>query len=149
MIAETIKRVELMKNPEPVKKTEPVKKDEKKYDPDEEFIRLVPSNLKSDIGAFFVLSRSIDPSIKIPNTRSLVSSLQTAMVICGNRTYDGMIETHKMNAVDALMCYSQDNWAAAQEICDSILDDVAFLIYLGYGNVESNSFTIPITRDKK
>lgn len=133
---------------EPTKEVVKRQEEPKRYDPDQEYIKLVPINLKNDIGAFFVLSRSIDPSIKIPNTRSLVSSLQTAMVICGNTTYDKLIESHKMNAVDALMCYSQDNWAGAQEICDSILDDVAFLVYLGYGNIENNAFTIPITRGK-
>jgi hypothetical protein len=112
--------------------------------PDKEFIAKLPSNLKGDIGAFFVLSRSIDPTIKIPSTRSLVSSLQTAMVICGNNRYDNLIEKGKRDAVDALALYVNDNWAAAMEICDTILDDVGFLVYCGYGTMESNSFTIPV-----
>ncbi len=109
----------------------------------------VPDNLKSDIGAFFVLARSIDPKVKIPNTRSLVSSLQTALILSGEQKYDQLIEYCKTRAQTALQCYVEENWAAGQEECDQVLDDIGFLVYSGYGNMESNAFLIPLEKERK
>ena len=112
--------------------------------PDAEFTKKVPPLLKDEIGAYYVQARSRDPSVKIPSTRSLVSSLQTAMVISGEVKYDMLLEWHKNNAIDALGLYAAENWAAAQEICDKILDDVAFLVYAGYGAIEEGSYSLPV-----
>jgi hypothetical protein len=114
--------------------------------PDKQFAAKVPPLLKDEIGAYYVQSRSRDPSVKIPSTRSLVSSLQTAMVICGEKKYDDLLEWHKINAINALSLYASDNWAAAQEECDKILDDVAFLVYAGYGSIEAGSYSLPVIK---
>lgn len=118
--------------------------------PDAGYIELIPPNLKSDIGSFFVLARSIDATVKIPNTRSLVSSLQTAMVLCNNTKYDALIERCKQSCVLAIAAYLDNNWAYGAELCDTVLDDIGFLVYSGYGKMEINSFSLPTQRgDKK
>lgn len=119
----------------------------KKYE--EEFVKKVPPNLKVDIGSFFVGARCIDPTIKISYTRSLVSSLQTAMVLCGNTRYDSLIEWAKTSSTTALALYLKDEWGAGVDLCDVVLDNIGFLVYSGYGTMESNSFTIPTMGGKK
>lgn len=117
--------------------------------PDKAFTSKLPSLLKDEIGSYYVQARSRDPSVKIPSTRSLVSSLQTAMVICGEKKYDLLLEWHKNNAINALSLYASENWAAAQEECDKILDDVAFLVYAGYGSIEAGAYNLPSQKDGK
>jgi len=112
--------------------------------PDAEFVKRLPAMLKDEIGSYYVQARSRDPSIKVPSTRSLVSSLQTAMIINGEDRYDKLLEWHKTNAINALALYAAENWAAAQEECDKILDDVAFLVYAGYGTIADGAYSIPV-----
>jgi hypothetical protein len=47
--------------------------------PDMEFAKKLPSQLREDIGACFSKVLSDDPSVKIPATRSFMAHLQTAM----------------------------------------------------------------------
>lgn len=117
--------------------------------PDLEFINKVPPQLKEDIGAFYILARSTDPKVKIPHTRSLVSSIKAAMIISGCSRYDAILENCERLAVDALALYINDNWAAGTVNCDDVLDDLGCLVYDGWGVMRERPFEIPGKQQEK
>jgi hypothetical protein len=118
--------------------------DDKIDNPDMDKARMLPSQLREDIGATFSRVLSDDPTVKVPATRSFMAQLQTAMILNGEQKYDGIIQVHTLNAIDAVAAYASDNWAAAVEICYKIQADLGFLVYCGYGTSDGKAFSIPV-----
>ena len=117
--------------------------------PDMEYAKKLPAQLREDIGATFSRVLSDDPTVKVPATRSFMAQLQTAMILNGEQKYDDLIKIHTVHAIDAVAAYASDNWAAAVEICYKIQADLGFLVYTGYGTTEGRSFSVPVTRQKE
>lgn len=117
--------------------------------PDAEFARKLPPQLREDIGASFSRVLSDDPSVKVPATRSFMTLLNTAMILNGETKYDDLIKLHTMNAINAVTLYVSENWGAAVEECYKIQADLGFLVYCGYGTSDGKSFSIPVERTEE
>lgn len=117
--------------------------------PDMEFAKKLPSQLREDIGACFSKVLSDDPSVKIPATRSFMAHLQTAMILNGENKYDDLIKYNTKEAIDAVTLYVQENWGAAVEKCYKIQADLGFLVYCGYGTSDGKSFSITVAAPDK
>jgi hypothetical protein len=90
----------------------------------------ITEDMKRDNWAFFVLARSSDPSVMIPNTRKLVSNLIASMTITNEKEFNGVLIRCLNMANDAWVKFSRDSdWGAATQDCETILDQITPLIY--------------------
>ena len=113
----------------------------------------LPDQLKGDNWALYVLSRSNDPSVMVPNTRKLVSNLIISSKLLNDQTYDNLIAECLRDANEAWTKYTSNldekgeeiiGWAVAVQDCEKIIDKVGVLIYNeDWAIMKSDSFVIP------
>jgi len=110
----------------------------------------IPEQMKRDNWTFYVLSRSNDPSVMIPNTRKLVSNLIQATKILDPETPGlpqiimDLSECLKI-ANDAWYSYSEEkNWGIAMQDCERVLDKIGYLLYdENWAIMQKDSFVVP------
>lgn len=99
----------------------------------------IPETLKSDNWQLYVLSRSNDPSVQVPNTRKLLSNLVTsAKIMYGVRKIEDIPDKDLVCDIiqsiatvnDAWYEYSEEhNWGYAAAECEKVLDRIGDLLY--------------------
>ena len=107
--------------PEPVVLPEPPSQ----YNP-------LPEQMKRDNWQLFVLARSNDPSVIVPNTRKLVSNLVLSAKIRRDFRYNALIIDCIKKSSDAWYCYSNDgdkDWGYAVQLCEEVIDKIGQLCY--------------------
>ena len=99
----------------------------------------LPDQVKHDNWQLYVLSRSNDPTVMIPNTRKLLSNLvNSAKIIYGVRDI-GKIPDRDL-ARDLIECvtivnnawyeYAENkDWGFAMQECEKVLDKIGDLLY--------------------
>ena len=113
---------------------------------------LLPDQVKHDNWQLYVLSRSNDPTVMIPNTRKLLSNLiNSAKIIYGVRDI-GKIPDRDL-ALDIIECvkivndawyeYAEEkNWGYAMQECEKVLDKLGDLLYNNEWSIgKKDSFT--------
>jgi hypothetical protein len=99
----------------------------------------LPETLKNDNWQLYVLSRSNDPSVQVPNTRKLLSNLvNSAKIMYGVRDVrlipDKTLVCDLIRSIaivsDAWYEYSDEkNWGYAAAECEKVLDSLGDLLY--------------------
>lgn len=89
----------------------------------------VPDQMKRDNWALFIHARSHDPSVKIPYTRELVSSLINTMSLIDEHKYDELLAFCDGEAQTAIRMY-KENWQEAIIVCGKILNLIGHLLYI-------------------
>lgn len=99
----------------------------------------LPETLKNDNWQLYVLSRSNDPSVQVPNTRKLLSNLvNSAKIMYGVRDVrlipDKILVRDLIRSIaivsDAWYEYSDEkNWGYAAAECEKVLDSLGDLLY--------------------
>jgi hypothetical protein len=99
----------------------------------------LPETLKNDNWQLYVLSRSNDPSVQVPNTRKLLSNLvNSAKIMNGVRDVrlipDKTLVRDLIRSIaivsDAWYEYSDEkNWGYAAAECEKVLDSLGDLLY--------------------
>lgn len=102
----------------------------------------VPTTMKRDNWILFRLARSHDPSLKIFNTRELVSALINTMYLIGEHKYDDLLVESKVVASMAMMVYEEDKKNVDAVLkCENILDKIGFILYdKTYSSPEAGGF---------
>lgn len=121
----------------------------------DEMLRKIPSRIKQDNWAFFVLSEQDDPAVKCQNVVKLVRSLETTLELAGILTInmEGLEIYHQQsrrwlkvrNLKDYMNYYTQGAWQSekyyfqsggapiyqgkAVEIANAVLKGVDFIVY--------------------
>jgi len=110
----------------------------------------ISEDMKRDNWAFFVLARSSDPSIMIPNTRKLVSNLIASMTIANEKGCDGILIKCLNRANDAWAKFSRDSdWGAATQDCETILDQITPIVYdPRWAICQPGSFSMPVKSEE-
>ena len=113
----------------------------------------LPDQLKGDNWALYVLSRSNDPSVMVPNTRKLVSNLIISSKLLNDQTHDNLLAECLRAANEAWTKYTSNldrngeeiiGWAEAVQDCEKILDKVGVLLYNSdWAIMKSDSFVLP------
>jgi hypothetical protein len=102
--------------------------------------------MKKDNWALFVLARSHDPSVKVPYTRELVSSLISTMQLIGEHQYDDLLTECKEMSSRAFVIYDEEkNWARAMVMSVNVLDLLGPLLYNSrFATSKADSFKFPV-----
>ena len=101
--------------------------------------KMLPDQVKHDNWQLYVLSRSNDPTVMIPNTRKLLSNLvNSTKIIYGVRDIGLIPDKDLANDLiasirivnDAWYEYSEEkNWGYAMQECEKVLDRIGDLLY--------------------
>jgi hypothetical protein len=84
---------------------------------------------KKNIWAFYVMSRSSDPTIMIPNTRKLVSCLRDAARVVEDKRFDKILAHAENLSNQAHIVYQDEhNWARAVVMCENVIDNLMIMI---------------------
>jgi len=112
----------------------------------------LPEQVKHDNWQLYVLSRSNDPSVMVPNTRKLLSNLiNSAKIIYGVRDIgqipDKDLAMDIISSVkivnDAWYEYAEvKDWGYAMQECEKVLDKLGDLLYNSEWSIgKKDSFT--------
>ena len=109
----------------------------------------ISENMRRDNWAFFVLARSTNPEVMVPNTRKLISNLIASMVIAKELQYYRILLRCLQIANDAWIKFSKESdWGAAVQDCEGVIDQITPLIYDSrWATSEPDSFKSPITSE--
>ena len=102
----------------------------------------IPSQIKKDNWAFYVLSRSDDPAIKCLNVGNLITNLKATMKLAGITEHDALLHRNGIGANRAWAEYTREkNPGRASQTAKQVLEEVLFLVYdPRYSTPESDSF---------
>jgi hypothetical protein len=90
---------------------------------------VVPPQMKKDNWAFYVLARSDNPAEKVLKTRDLVSNLMAAMRIVGETQHIPLLTRMTGIANNAWTMLNDGEIGPAIQECQTILDQITFLVY--------------------
>ena len=102
----------------------------------------IPSQIKMDNWAFYVLARSDDPAIKCLNVGNLITNLKATMRVAGITDHDALLYRNGIGANRAWAEYTREkNPGRAVQTAKQVLEEVLFLVYdKRFATPESDSF---------
>jgi hypothetical protein len=90
----------------------------------------IPDQMKRDNWQLYVLARSNDPSVMIPNTRKLVSNLVLSAKVSKDWTHNADLVFSIKTVNEAWYEYSENKeWGYAVQECEKVLDRIGYLLY--------------------
>jgi hypothetical protein len=90
----------------------------------------VPEQMKRDNWQLYVLARSNDPSVMIPNTRKLISNLVATAKALQDWSHNNDLVFCIQTSNNAWFAYAEDNdWGFAVAECEKVLDKIGYLMY--------------------
>jgi hypothetical protein len=113
----------------------------------------IPEKLMKAIGAVFVsASMSIDPGVKLSETRTLIMLMRSAATIINDIKVLQKLTELEGIWVNAMERYKPENkdsaidgWRLSVHLCNQVLDDCSFYIFnpaMSYGIIPSDSFSL-------
>lgn len=101
--------------------------------------------MKRDNWQLFVLARSNDPSVMVPNTRKLVSNLVQSAKRMQNWSRNKDLVFAIQTSQEAWYEYSEEkNWGYAVQLCETVIDRIGDLLYeTDWAMGQSGSFAGP------
>jgi hypothetical protein len=113
--------------------------------------RQLTDQMKRDNWQLYVLARSNDPTVMVPNTRKLISNLVQSAKRMKNWTRNKDLVFAIQTSQEAWYEYSEEkNWGLAVQLCEMVVDRIGDLLYeTEWAMGQSGSFAGPGTTGGK